>query len=55
MIKLIGFNIVAFAICSLIILLMYDGTLKEKIIGMIGEALFMALLSFGLFLMSGNG
>lgn len=48
----IGFNIVCFAICSLIVMLMYDGTLKEKIVFIIGETIFMGLLSLGIWLMN---
>lgn len=50
----IGFNIVSFAICSLITLVMYDGTLKEKIVFIIGEPIFMGLLSFGIYLMQNS-
>lgn len=50
---LIGFNIVCFAVTSLIVILMYDGDIKEKIIGMIIALLFMSVLSFGIFLMCG--
>lgn len=50
---LIGFNMVCFAIISLIIMLTYSGDMKEKIIGMIIEALFMAVLSVGVWLMAG--
>lgn len=49
---LIGFNIICFAVCSLIILLMYNGTCKEKIVAIIGETIFMGLLSFGIWLMN---
>lgn len=48
----IGFNIVCFAICLLIVMLMYDGTLKEKIVFIIGETIFMGLLSLGIWLMN---
>lgn len=51
---LIGLNLVLFAISSLIILLIVDtDDVKEKIILMISELLFMGALSFGLWLMVG--
>ena len=49
----IGFNIICFAITFVIATIMYDGTIKEKIMFMMGEALFMALLTVGVLLMRG--
>lgn len=50
---LIGFNLVCFAIISLIILLMYDGEVYEKLLGIFCEVVFMATLSVGVWLMCG--
>ena len=50
---LIGFNLVCFAISALIILLMYDGEVYEKLLAMFYEVVFMAALSVGVWLMCG--
>ena len=49
--SLIGFNLICFAISSLLISIMGFGDVKEKMISMIGELLFMGVLSFGVWLM----
>lgn len=49
---LIGFNIIMFAVCFIIVAIMYDGTFKEKLIMMCAESFFMGLLSIGVYLLS---
>lgn len=48
---LIGFNLICFAIALLDIAVMYDGTTKEKITGLLCEVLIMGIISFGAYMM----
>lgn len=51
---IIGFNIICFAITMVIVLVCgWEMTKKEQVIMLVGEVIFMALLSTGTMLMNG--
>lgn len=50
--EIIGFNIICFAVAFFIVMLIYPGTLKEKIQFLLGEIFFTGLLTVGLMLVN---
>lgn len=51
---LIGYNLLCFGISAFIVLLLHDGTFKDKMMLIIGEIFFMAILSISVWLLA-NG